>query len=339
MKDKVILLTAEDGLEDTVKPRLDKLGANTDKIIALSVLKDENDEEHSLSLQKHIPVIEKIMEEDEDIGMVIIDPFSSFAPNLDTGSDNKVRAVLTPLNRIAEKYGVAVILIRHLTKSDRSKAMYRGLGSIAFTAMARVTLLVGRNPNNPDERIVTLSKFNLTAALPAVGFTITEDPIDGEGVFKWLEGADAQRIKNLKPQHLITTEDSGEQMTALDEAKEFLQEYLADGAMKTWDIQTQAREAMIADKTLGDAKRALGIVHGKIINQTFWALEREHINVRRKEVDEKVKEAKTPNFANYANENDGKDSKVEIIQRELKVEYLGGFIGPLVPTDFVCVGI
>jgi 16S rRNA C1402 N4-methylase RsmH len=88
--------------------------------------------------------------------------------------------------------------------------------------------------------------------------------------------------------------------------------------MKSYDIQTQARDAMIADKTLGDAKRSTGIVHRKINNITFWGLDKDQIDTKKKQIEKVVQEAITTNYATDANENDGIDSKVKFVQGELK---------------------
>ena len=141
----VIYQTAEDGLADTVKPRLLQAGADCEKVLVI----DES--EKSLSM-----LDERIEEALIKTGarVLILDPIQAY---LGSGTDmnraNEVRNMTKRLAALAEKYKCAIILIGHMNKAAGNKAAYRGMGSIDFYAVARSVLLVGRIEGEPNIRL------------------------------------------------------------------------------------------------------------------------------------------------------------------------------------------
>src|SRR5258708_16464965 len=73
---------------------------------------------------------------------------------------------------MAERYGVAVLAVRHLTKGSRDKAIYRGQGSIGYTAAARIVLLAGQEVNNGGRRVMMPIKCNLAALADPITYSI-----------------------------------------------------------------------------------------------------------------------------------------------------------------------
>ena len=132
----VIYQTAEDGLADTVKPRLELAGADCERIIVI----DESDK--SLSM-----VDERLEQAIVRTGarLLILDPIQAYlGGGMDMNRANEARDMTKKLGALAEKTKCAIILIGHMNKASGNKAAYRGMGSIDFFAVARSVLLVGR---------------------------------------------------------------------------------------------------------------------------------------------------------------------------------------------------
>ena len=150
---KIIYQTAEDGLADTVKPRLEKAGADCEQILVI----DESDK--SLSM-----IDERIEEALKTTGakMLILDPIQAYlGGGMDMNRANEAREMTKRLGQLADKYECAIILIGHMNKAAGNKAAYRGMGSIDFFAVARSVLLVGRVEGEPSIRAVVQIKNNL----------------------------------------------------------------------------------------------------------------------------------------------------------------------------------
>jgi hypothetical protein len=141
----VVLLTAEDGLADTIRPRLDAAGADTSRILALATVPDENGHDRLLSIPEDIPLIEKGIRR---VGarLVVVDPLMAFLSG-DTNShrDQDVRRALAPLAGLAERTGASVLVIRHLNKAAANNPLYRGGGSIGIIGAARMAFVVGED--------------------------------------------------------------------------------------------------------------------------------------------------------------------------------------------------
>jgi len=243
----VLLLTAEDGLGDTVRPRLEDMGADLSRVTVLQAMRDERGNERHLSLVDDLGAVEAVLGEG-GFKLLVIDPLNAYLGfALDTHRDAVLRAVLTPLALLAERWGVIVLCIRHLTKSARDKAIYRGQGSIAYTAAARVVFLVGVNPDDQRERVMVCLKNNLAPLPVALAFELSE------GQFLWRGETSISAAALLMPDG-----DDGER-TALAEAQEFLRDLLADGPVEAEEVEKQRRRAGVAEPTLRRAKATLGV--------------------------------------------------------------------------------
>lgn len=136
----VIYQAAEDGIEDTIKPRLEAAGADCSRIAFL----EQSDEEPILL--NDVRLAQAI--EGTKAKLLVIDPLQAYlGMDGEMQRSNSVRSVLGNLVKVAERTGCAVVLIGHMNKSNRAKGIYRGLGSIDIAAVARSILLVGRDRN------------------------------------------------------------------------------------------------------------------------------------------------------------------------------------------------
>lgn len=154
---------AEDGVADTIKPRLEQAGADCDRVAYIV------DSDIALTLEDGR--IEKAIQE-TGARVLIIDPLQAFIPpDSDMQSATKMRAVLRKLANTAEEYRCAVILIGHMNKGSGNKTLYRGLGSIDIAAIARSVLMISRDENRPEMRYMFPVKSSLAPEGPAIAFS------------------------------------------------------------------------------------------------------------------------------------------------------------------------
>ena len=235
----VLMLSVEDGLADTIRPRLDAMRANVKRIFALQGALILND---SGFLRLESAII------DYKPTMVAIDPLVAY---LDAGVDlhraNETRAVMARLAILAEKYHCAIIAVRHLTKGGKDKAIYRGIGSIDFTAACRSVLLVGSDPDDTSRRAVVHIKSNLSEKGAAIGYEIRE------GNFYWTGESD------LTAERILSSTSNEEQSSALHSAEDFLQGALSEGPRWAKEIKNEAKETGISQATLFRARQAMGV--------------------------------------------------------------------------------
>ena len=168
----VIYQTAEDGLADTVKPRLESAGADCTRIMVI----DESDKSLSMADER----IEEALKT-TNAKLLILDPIQAYlGGGMDMNRANEARDMTKRLGALAEKYKCAIVLIGHMNKAGGTKAAYRGIGSIDFYAVARSVLLVGRIEGEPDKRAMVQIKNNLAAFGHSKAFELSEDG------FRWI---------------------------------------------------------------------------------------------------------------------------------------------------------
>ncbi len=247
----VLILTAEDGLADTVRPRLEDMGADLTRVTVLTAVRDAKGRERHPSLVDDLDALESALA-GGGYALVIIDPLNAYLGHaLDTHRDAALRSVLSPLAALAERCKVAVVFVLHLNKGRRDRAIYRAQGSIAYTAAARVVHLVGQKPDNPTERALVPIKNNLVAMPPAIGFEIAD------GRFLW------RGETSLTAGILLAPDGDDGERGALADAVGFLREALADGARPVKEVQQEATSLGIAPKTLRRARESLGVKSGR----------------------------------------------------------------------------
>lgn len=250
---KTIYQTAEDGLSDTIKPRL--LAGNAE----CSQIKVIDESEAALSMLDS-RVEQAIIE--TGAKAIILDPMQAYiGAKTDINKANEVRSVLSQLGRIAEDYGCAVILVGHLNKSRGSKANYRGLGSIDFEAAARSVLLVGRLKDDENIRVVAHEKSSLAPNGKPIAFELSE-----ENGFVW-KGHYEISIDDLA--NGISREKKSEQ------AENLIRDCLSNGKYPQQIILKKAQNTGISKRVLDEAKKSLGIISIKDGCQWYWKLPEE----------------------------------------------------------------
>lgn len=242
----VVLLTAEDGLADTVRPRIDVQGGDASLVHVLEGIVDPDGQERLPSLVEDIATLEQLVLS-VHARLVIIDPVNAYLGRTDSHVDAQIRRVLTPLAKMAERTGAAIVVVMHLNQSTLQPALYRVQGSIGYVGAARSVLLMVRDKDNPALRIMAPIKANLVGEMPALSFTITDEP-----ALSW-QGAVEVDIAEL------LAASSPEEQGAREEAKRFLGEMLADGEAPGTEVVKEARECGISEKTLRRAAKDMGV--------------------------------------------------------------------------------
>jgi hypothetical protein len=266
----VLLLTAEDSLEDTVKPRLLAAGANLERIHSLRTVRDSAGLRPPV-LPDDIGRIEELIKAYQVV-MVVIDPLVAFlSSGLDTGRDHHMRRALYPLLQVAERQECAMVLLRHLNKGMQAKALYRGGGSIGIIAAARAGLLVARDPTDAKCQVVLVSKSNLAVVPTGLKYELV--PTENRSVAVAWRGP-----SYATPDGVLETSGGEEAKTALEEAGQFLTALLGEKDYQYRDLIGEARASGIQEKTLRRAKRQLGIRSYRVGNQRkgmkwIWSLQ------------------------------------------------------------------
>lgn len=251
----VIYQTAEDGLGDTVKPRLIEAGADLDRVLVI----DDSDVQLTLSDER----IEKAIVEN-NVRLVIIDPIQAYlGADVDMNRANEVRPIFMRLGQVAQRTGCAILLIGHLNKAAGMQSLQRGLGSIDIAAAVRSVMFIGKLKHDPTMRILTHEKSSLAPPGVSLAFSLGD-----EGGFRWVGEYDItadEMLSGIEPQRETKTQQAKDLICALlAEGKQVLSE----------DIDKAALERGIPGRTVRDAKRELGdalkskIVEGR--KKVFW---------------------------------------------------------------------
>ena len=267
----VLLLSAEDGLADTIAPRLHAAGADLTRVHALlEVPMAEEDGSVRMvppSIPRDVPTIAQIVREHR-VKLVVIDVLMAYLNGkVDSHRDQDVRGVLHQLGALAEQTGCTIVLIRHLNKAGGANALYRGGGSIGIVGAARSAYLVARDPEDDGRRIFVCTKMNIAPEPPALAYRLVSDHTLGCARVEWEDGTvDITANALLASPH---DEDADDR----DALVEWLVGYLTDGGG-----ERLANDVMKAGRAAGSwspdqikrAKKRAGITSEKASMSSGW---------------------------------------------------------------------
>jgi len=245
----VIIQNAEDSYSQTIRPRLEQLGADCDMINVV----DEGEQALSFSDERIEQAIIKT-----GAKLYILDPLQAYFGGANMNGANTVRPLMKHLGAVAERTGCAIVLVGHLNKKG-GKSKYRGLGSIDIFAAARSVLTIGTSGADDSIRAVVHNKSNLAPAGASLAFGL--DPVSG---FHWMGNYDItidellSGIKREKP------------VNQFAKARIFLENTLRNGAVLSVELLEMAEEKGIAERTLYRAKNELGVISIKRNNAWYW---------------------------------------------------------------------
>jgi hypothetical protein len=168
----VILLSAEDDVDDTTTWRLQAAGANLERIHHFEAITDDKGELTPVVLPLNVQVLWGAIR-DIKASLVIIDVLSAYlGGEVDAHKDADVRRALQPIVDMARATKTTVLLLRHLRKENSGKAIYQGNGSIGIAGVARAVHHIGYDPNDPSVRVLAPVKVNTAARPPALTFRL-----------------------------------------------------------------------------------------------------------------------------------------------------------------------
>lgn len=256
-KGPVLILSAEDGIADTIKPRIISLGGTGKDIYAIP-------EAFNFSIAG-IEALDQAISKINPL-LIIIDPLVAyFGGKVDLHKANETREIMSKLSILAEKHKTSILCVRHLAKGQKDKAIYRGIGSIDLTAAARSCLAIGRNPENPNEgRVICHIKCNLAPLGKPLSYYL--HPNNKKSPFEFGEhiSVDVNAVLNQEP-----TDVKG----ILEEASDWLEAYLqTNGPTKVVDIKRESEGRGILWENLRKVKKSLKIEAKTVEEEILWSL-------------------------------------------------------------------
>ena len=253
----VVLVTCEDGLADTVRPRLDAAGGDPDSVFVLSGFEKNGGEEMLPVIPDDVPAIRKVVEEVE-AKLLIIDPLTAYlGEKVNAHRDHDVRRALAPLQRMAEETGCAVLVIRHLRKGATGDAISAGGGSIGFTGLARCVLLAAKDPDDQSRRVLAWTKNNLAPTQSSLAYRLHSG--GGEWAHVVWEG-----VSRYDANSLLEAARPDEEKGKTDQAVDWLLEYLTGGAMPAAEVKRAGRVHGFSDRTIERARERAGVTWERI---------------------------------------------------------------------------
>jgi hypothetical protein len=254
-KGSVILMSDEDSKADTIRPRLDAAGADCSRVHGLQMVQEVDAQgeisNRGFSLTSDIDRLAAKVKELGDVVLIEIDPVSAYLGGTDSHKNADVRALLSPLSDLAEKFNVAIVVVTHLNKGSGS-SMYRSVGSIAFTAAARTAWAVTKDKSDPDRRLVLPVKNNLGNDRSGMAYRVETSP-NGAPLVMWEPNA-----IDIDVNEALSSESNDEHW-ASNEVEEWLLSELDGNPIPANVVKRRAAEAGFSWRTVERAKAACRI--------------------------------------------------------------------------------
>jgi len=273
----VVILSTEDDAADTIRPRMEMMGADISRVHILEGVKEidaktKRNGRRLFSLRQHLDLLDQKLAELKDVKLVIIDPITGVFQGTDTHKTADVREVLAMLGTVVERHHAAFVGISHPNKAEGTSAAYRITGSVAFTAAPRSAFIVGRSPdpNTPDRIIFAELKNNLAAKQGSLAFRVVAKthPVAGSAAtIEWLGAA------HETPDDILDPVKSGRARAVEDSTKtatEWLKEILSKAPTPSRWIETAAREKRISRRQLDRAAKELKVIKRPLGRGGAW---------------------------------------------------------------------
>lgn len=254
----VIFFSAEDDAEDTIRPRLEAAGADLERVFILDAVLDETGTRpRAFNLTTDLPRLGEMFSHIGDIALVVIDPITAYLGGTDSHKNADIRALLSPLGELAAKHGAAVVCVSHLNKGGGGEALLRVTGSLAFVAASRAAFLIVRDKEDKHRRLFLPIKNNIGNDESGLAFSVESYSLAG--------GIETSRVSwegepvTITADEAMSPQGDPEERSAMDDAKEFLSNLLADGPVSSKQIKGDAEGAGHSWQTIRRAQKALGI--------------------------------------------------------------------------------
>jgi putative DNA primase/helicase len=250
----VIMLSAEDGVKDVIRPRLEAAGADLKKVRVINAARSKDGSERTFDLQTDIASLRQLVAKIGDVALVILDPITSYmGTKIDSHRTTDVRSVLEPLSRFAEETGISVLAISHPPKAAQGKAINSVTGSLAFVAAARMVFITASEPET-KRRLLLSVKNNLGAPSPGLAYSM-EQRIISKGIIGSRIRWDSAPVKITADDAMRLSNSDGGRKVA--EAKAMILEALSAGAMSAEALDDVAENEDISVATMRRARTEL----------------------------------------------------------------------------------
>jgi putative DNA primase/helicase len=264
-KGSALIFAAEDAIGDTMRPRLEAAGADTRRVHVVRMVSDGQGRRRTFNLGTDLAMLERLIENHDDIRIVIVDPISAYMGDLDSHKITVVSPVFSQLSDFAERTGVAVLAIHHPPKDTPRKAIHAFSGSLAFVGGPRMAFVVAEDNENKRSLLLAV-KNNLGPKAAGLGYRIKDTSVDHRIITSVIDWDDEPVSVNAS-EALRQSDGRGHKLAA---AKEFLNEQLADGPMLKNELVAAAQRQGISLDVLKKAKTELGVIAAKDGFQGPW---------------------------------------------------------------------
>ena len=263
----VVLLSAEDDLADTIRPRLEAASADCSRIVAIRAMAGNDVDgayRRTFDLGRDLSHLTNIVEQMGDCRLVVIDPISAYLGRTGENFNAEVRALMGPLADLASRHQLAVVAVTHLRKGEGA-AIYRAMGSIAFVATARSAWMITKDSQQPSRRLFLSMKNNLGNDMGGMAYTI-EPRGDGGAVVQWSD----EEVRDCAEE--FAGGSVGRPATERQEVSRWLRELLADGPLPTTEVHEAAGASGYSVATVRRAFRDIGGKAAKQGSVWVWKL-------------------------------------------------------------------
>ena len=265
-KGSVLILSAEDGAEDTIVPRLNAVSADLEHIHIVHAVKLDEKKERAFDLTKDVEQLRHTVKRIDNVRLIVVDPISAYMGKTDSHRNAEVRAALTPAVEFAEEIGACLLCVTHLNKGGTGNALSRITGSIAFIAAARASFLVSRDNDDPDRRLMLPLKNNLAKDTHGFGYRIEEHNLSGieTSNVTWEKDSVDLTAEEVLSDHVGRLDNRGN-------AENFLLQELAGGLkIPCKELYKRAEEMGISPKVLWTVKDKIGVQANKVDFKGGW---------------------------------------------------------------------
>ncbi len=270
---QVLMLLAEDDVADTIKPRLMAAGADVARVShirAVQIRQGAKRQERALALDQDLALLENELKGNPGIGLVTIDPISSYLGRSDLNKEQELRRVLVPIKDVAERTGVTIIGLGHFNKRADVNALGRVSGAVAMSGVPRAVWTFGKSPTEDDVFLMQRGKLNVAARTTGLRyrFGVKDLPTGTAPFIEWggEETRSAEEILDLE------RNPEGKRQ---DKAARFLADYLGNGPKSSAEILSEGLKRGISRGALFEAKKQLGISAERISGHWWWTKESE----------------------------------------------------------------
>ena len=265
----VILISAEDSLEHTIRTRLEANSANMDKIYHLDGIGDYNSGNKLFNLKSNLNELETMINQIEGVSLIVIDPLSAFIAGVDSYKNTDVRSMLAPLSILAEEYDIAIVGVEHPPKSSNGKAINQVGGSKAFIAAARSAYLVSKDPQDEKRSLFLRIKNNLTSHSVGISFRLEEVILPTGEISKVVWGDEPVKIT---ADEVLAYYNQTEFQHKKELRAKWLKEELADGPKNAAEVKKKALNEGITEKQLRNTIEYVGASSNKTDFDGGWNL-------------------------------------------------------------------